>query len=122
MRNQLYKKGQSGNPKGKPKGLKSKFTTLGQAFLDAYNDNRVGGTEGLIFWVLKSEHNRALFYQWITKMLPSNLQLGNTSDNQGKAQALLVKVVYVGGGEPTNGGGNGDGNGNNALKHVLPTP
>jgi hypothetical protein len=110
MRDQLYKKGQSGNPKGKPKGARSKFTTLGQAFLDAYNDSRIGGTEGLIGWILKSEHNRALFYQWITKMLPSNLQLGNVPDAAGKAGRFLIEVVHVKG-DPGNGNGNGNGNG-----------
>jgi hypothetical protein len=106
MRNQLYKKGQSGNPKGKQKGVVSKFTTLKAAFLNVFE--RAGGEDGLLEWVNASNHNKAAFYQWITKMLPADVNVGNTSDADGKTQALLIKVVHTKDGDPGNGNGNGD--------------
>ncbi len=64
-----YQKGQSGNPKGKPKGTVCKFTTLKAAFLNVFE--KMGGETELMRWATLNEHNRGLFYQWITKMLPS---------------------------------------------------
>lgn len=58
---------------GRPKGSKNKFTTLKDAFLEAFE--KTGGTEGLVNFIKESKHNRALFYGWITKMLPSNVDV-----------------------------------------------
>jgi len=113
---------QKGNKaaKGRKKGSKSRVCdSFYREWLEAYGS--LGGVPLLIDFANSSKHNMAIFLSWGAKTMPSNIQLGNTPDSQGKAQALLVKVVYVGGGDPTNGGGNGDGDGNNALKHVLPT-
>jgi hypothetical protein len=71
MATKPFPKGKSANPRGRRKGSVNKFTTLKASFLEAFNDERIGGTEGLILWILKTDHNRGLFYQWITKMLPS---------------------------------------------------
>jgi len=68
-----FPKGHSGNPKGRKRGTVNKFTSLKQDFLSAYNDPRVGGVEGLITWLLESKHNRAMFYNWLTKLLPANV-------------------------------------------------
>ena len=60
---------------GSRKGCPNKFTSLKQAFLDAFNDHRVGGVEGLIKWIIKTSDNRKNFYQWITRMLPRTVDL-----------------------------------------------
>ena len=65
--------GESGNPKGRPKGSKNKFTTLKDAFLGVFED--VGGREGLKDWVNESKANRREFYRMITKMLPANVSV-----------------------------------------------
>ena len=72
MSGRPYRKGQSGNPKGKPKGAVCKFTTLKAAFLNVFE--RMGGEDGLLEWVNASNHNKAAFYQWITKMLPVDVK------------------------------------------------
>ena len=84
-----FKKGQSGNPKGKPKGVVCKFTTLKAAFLNVFE--RTGGEDGLLEWVNASNHNKAAFYQWITKMLPADL---NVSGQDGAPiRVRLEKVI-----------------------------
>ena len=69
-----FQKGQSGNPAGKPPGTKAKFTNLKAAFLSVFN--KLGGAEGLFDWATESKRNRALFYQWLTKMLPTSTSMG----------------------------------------------
>lgn len=60
----------SGNP-GRPKGSPNKFTALKAAFLEAFETT--GGTAGLAAWIKRSEHNRAMFYQLITKLFPQEV-------------------------------------------------
>lgn len=64
-----------GNP-GRPKGSGTKpFISLKHSFLDAFNDPRIGGIEGMIEWVLKKDDHRAQFYTWLTKMLPRTVDI-----------------------------------------------
>ena len=100
---------QKGNKeaKGRPRGAKSKLSeSFYQDCLAAYNDPCVGGLKGLIEWIMSSQRNRATFYGWLARTMPSNLQLGNTPDADGNLPALLIKVVHT---KDDNGGGNGDG-------------
>ena len=60
----------AGNP-GRPKGSPNKFTTLKQAFLDAFE--QTGGAAGLVDWIRKSERNRATFYQLVTRLFPQEV-------------------------------------------------
>jgi len=96
------------NPKGRPKGSVNKFTTLKAAFLSVFA--RMGGEDELLKWAQESNRNKATFYQWITKMLPADVNLGNVPDAAGKAGRFLIEVVHVKG-DPGNGNGNGNGNG-----------
>ncbi|MFH1954871.1 MAG: DUF5681 domain-containing protein [Pseudomonadota bacterium] len=60
-----FKSGESGNPKGRPRGSKNKFSTIRQSFLEAFED--AGGTKELTGW---AKDNRKAFYTMIAKMLP----------------------------------------------------
>lgn len=78
MKGKPFPKGQSGNPRGRRKGSVNKFTTLKAAFLSVFE--RLGGEEALLTWVEASGHNRAAFYQWITKMLPSDVEVKQSGE------------------------------------------
>ena len=89
-----FTKGKSGNPKGRKQGAKSRLSeSFYQDCLAAYNDPRVGGLKGLIEWIASSQHNRITFYGWLSKTMPSNLQLGNAPNADGKSQALIIEIV-----------------------------
>ena len=93
------------NPRGRPKGSVNKFTTLKQAFLNVFE--RMGGEDELLKWARETNRNKATFYQWITKMLPADVNLGNASDASGERQSLLIEVRHVH--KPDKGNGNGNG-------------
>ena len=67
-----WKKGQSGNPKGRPKGAKDKFTDLKTSFLDVYK--RMGGDDALLKWATKDNQNMSTFYLMLKTMLPKEIQ------------------------------------------------
>jgi len=85
-----FQKGQSGNPKGKRKGEVCKFTTLKATFLNAFA--RSGGEDALVEWIKASNHNRATFYHWITRMLPADVNV--SGENGGPIKATLtIEIV-----------------------------
>ena len=73
-----FRPGMSGNPNGRPKGSKNKFTDLKNTFLEAFE--KTGGVPALVKWVKQSSRNRGLFYQILAKMLPSNVTVGDHKD------------------------------------------
>jgi len=88
---------------GRPKGALNKFTSLKQAFLDAFE--RTGGAEGLVTWIEENKRNRVVFYQMLTRLFPQEVEhSGEIKTND----PLIIRVVHVKGGDPGNGG-NGDG-------------
>jgi hypothetical protein len=90
--------GDHGNPDGRPKGSVNKFTNLKKAFLEVFE--RLGGVEGLYDWVAENKFNKRLFYQWITKMLPSSLV--GEQDEKGEFKPLQV-FINTNGDEPPDG-------------------
>ena len=64
---------------GRPKGSTNKFTDLKQAYLDIFEKIEKEGRKenstikSFFIWVTKSDKNQGMFYQMISKMLPSNL-------------------------------------------------
>ena len=57
---------------GRQKGTPNRFTALKDAFLDAFESEELGGTQGLIDWA-KEKENRKDFYALVARMLPKNV-------------------------------------------------
>jgi len=89
-----YKPGESGNLDGKPPGTKDKFTNLKAAFLKVFEG--LDGAEGMLEWASKSERNKAMFYQWLTKMLPSSSTTGLDAETRQMLFELSEKFMPKG--------------------------
>jgi len=62
-------------PAGRPRGVKNKVPkSLKAAFLEVFE--RMGGAEGLYRWATKSEKNRTVYLQLLSKLLPQELEHG----------------------------------------------
>lgn len=60
---------------GRKKGVKNKFTTLKQAYLDAFNSKEIGSTQGLVDAFKTTPFTKREFFKLISKMLPSNVNI-----------------------------------------------
>ena len=58
---------------GRRKGTPNKFTTLKQAFLNAFNSEKMGGEKGMTEVFAANSFTKREFYKLISKMLPSNV-------------------------------------------------
>ena len=75
-----WKKGQSGNPSGRPKGTLDKFTDLKTSFLNVYK--RLGGDDAFLEWAQADPRNLAAFYIMLKSMLPKEVTAEVRSDIQ----------------------------------------
>ena len=76
---------EKGNP-GRPKGAKDKFTTLKQAFLDAFRDEEIGGSKGMVKVFKKSDAKKIMFFKIMAGMLPRNVDVTLPTDT-------VIKVI-----------------------------
>jgi len=71
-----FKKGESGNPNGREKGSKNKFTSLKEEFLKAFHDeDGIDGARGMKKLIKDSTRNKFIFLQMCSRMLPSNVTI-----------------------------------------------
>jgi hypothetical protein len=87
---------------GRPKGSQNKFTSLKQAFLDAFG--LIGGVDALAEWAKKSERNRGVFYGLITKLFPQEVAHSGAIKTGDK---LTIHVIHTKPGVADGGNGNG---------------
>ena len=66
-----FKKGEG----GRPKGSKNKFTTIKEAFVDVFFSEEINGAEGLKAWVQGDPKNKEIFFGWMTKMFPRDMNV-----------------------------------------------
>ena len=84
-----------GNP-GRPKGTKNKFTDLKKMYLDTFAKIEIEGgkknntVKTLYTWATKNDKNQGMFYQMISKMLPSSLDV----DHRGNI-ALIMSDKFL---------------------------
>lgn len=88
-----FKKGQSGNPKGRGKGAKSKLSeSFWLDWLEVYN--RLGGVEAMEKWAKESKRNLIVFFNWGAKTIPSNVDVKQSGEvkHEGK---LTIEVIQT---------------------------
>lgn len=80
-------KGFTPNPWGRMKGSKNKFTTLKNAFIEAFQD--LGGKEWLRRYGGRNDWNAKIFIQAISRMLPREISVtDDTPVRPGRLQGL----------------------------------
>ena len=84
-----YKKGQSGNPNGRPKGAKDKIARSAKETIEKAVE-QIGGVDELVAWAKKNNRNQEKLYDWYFKMLPSSIVGGQ--DDEGKFHPLKVII------------------------------
>lgn len=66
---------------GRPKGTKNKFTDLKKVFLDTFEKIEIEGkkkdsrVKTLYNWAITNTKNQGMFYQMMSKMLPSSIDI-----------------------------------------------
>ena len=92
---------------GRKKGVTNKFTDLKSIWLAAFekiereskNKSRPKKVDSLFEWAVKNPRNQGMFYQMISKMLPSSIVGGQ--DEDGEFKPLEVRIIDNGN-EPDN--------------------
>lgn len=74
-----FKRGQSGNPNGRPKGAKDKIARSVKENMEE-TITGLGGVDGIIAWAKKSNNNREKLYGWYFSMLPKNIDADVSGD------------------------------------------
>ena len=83
---------------GRAKGSKNKFTNLKQAYLDVFEEIEKEGKKKnpkiktFFKWATKNDRNQGLFYQMVSKMLPTNLTADLLPDADSKLTIAVVKT------------------------------
>jgi hypothetical protein len=78
-----FKKGESGNKNGRPKGSQNKTGLIVKEILEAGFEG-IGGLPALIAWAKKNDENRGEFYKMFAKLLPRdvNVKTSHTPESE----------------------------------------
>lgn len=91
MPTKKFQKGDKKPPNsGRKKGTPNKFTTLKKAFLDAFEDERIDGKEGLVEVYSKNDQRKMEFFKLLSKMLPSNVDVDLSGDVKVKIERIIT--------------------------------
>jgi len=78
---------------GRKKGTPNKFTTLKQAFINAFNSKAMGGEKGMTDVFSANSFTKREFYKLISKMLPSNVTVdGDLNVTFQSSEKFMPKV------------------------------
>lgn len=84
-----FKKGQSGNPKGKPKGAQNKTTkAIKEAVQAAFDELQEDPKVNLVAW---GKENPSAFYQLASKLIPAEIK----ADVDGSVPLLPPQIVVL---------------------------
>jgi hypothetical protein len=91
-----FKKGQSGNKNGRPKGRQSKTTLSVKEALQAAFEG-IGGIPSLIAWA-RYPQNQGEFYKLYAKLLPKELEVMGVDGGpiQSKVEVVFVNSAHTG--------------------------
>lgn len=86
-----FQKGQSGNPKGRKQGAKSKVSeSFWLDWLEVYN--KLGNAALLMEFAQSSKRNMEIFLAWGAKTIPTNVQ-ANVSGKVDGDHKLIIEFV-----------------------------
>ncbi len=78
---------------GREKGTQNKFTTLKDAFINAFNSKAMGGEKGMTDVFSANSFTKREFYKLISKMLPSNVTVdGDLNVSFHASEKFMPKV------------------------------
>jgi len=86
--NPNFKKGISGNPKGRPKGAKDKIARSAKETIEKAVEY-IGGWKELAIWGKKNNRNQEKLYDWYFKLLPSNIGISG----DGNGSSITIEIV-----------------------------
>ena len=94
MPTKLFEKGKPrAKNAGRKKGTPNKFTTLKQAFINAFNSEKMGGEKGMTEVFSANSFTKREFYKLISKMLPSNVTVdGDLNVHFRASEKFMPKV------------------------------
>jgi len=94
MPTRKFQKGDKKPPNsGRKKGTPNKFTTLKQAYLDAFNNEEIGGSEDIVDAFKSNAFTKREFFKLMAKMLPASIDVaGNLNVTFEASEKFMPKV------------------------------